>query len=181
MILGQAFFSRDAATVAQELLGATLIHKLDNCEKQARIVETEAYVGTHDLACHAAKGRTKRTETMFGPAGYAYVYLIYGMHDMFNIVAGQNGDAQAVLIRAVEPLKQISGKTDGPGKLTKALGISRKYNGLPLFKQPLYLTAGQPPQRIITTARIGIDYAGAWKDAPLRFFDADSRFVSKGR
>lgn len=178
-MLGTSFYSRDAETVAKALLGTTLVYDHGGLVQRARIVETEAYVGTHDLASHASKGRTKRTEVMFGPPGRAYVYLIYGMYDMLNIVTGQDGDAQAVLIRAVEPLEHVSGKTDGPGKLTRALGITRELNQHDLSKEPLWLGPGTPPQEVVTTTRIGIDYAKEWKDAPLRFYDAASGFVSK--
>ena len=173
------FYARDAETVAKDLLGTTLVYRRDEVTQRARIVETEAYVGAHDLASHASKGRTRRTEVMFGPPGRAYVYLIYGMYDMLNIVTGMDGDAQAVLIRAVEPLKNITGKTDGPGKLTRALGITRALNQHDLLEEPLWLEPGTPPEEVVTTTRIGIDYAGAWKDAPLRFYDAESEFVSR--
>lgn len=179
MTLDVAFYSRDAETVAKDLLGTTLVHHQNEIIQRSRIVETEAYVGTFDLASHASKGRTKRTEVMFGPPGRAYVYLIYGMYDMLNVVTGQDGDAQAVLIRAVEPLENISGKTDGPGKLARTLGITRALNQHDLAKEPLWLEPGTPPREVITAARIGIDYAGVWKDAPLRFYDAASAFVSR--
>lgn len=177
--LPRTFYTQDAATVAKALLGATLVYRPDSVVQRARIVETEAYVGTHDLASHASKGRTKRTEVMFGPPGHAYVYLIYGMYDMLNIVTGRDGDAQAVLIRAVEPLENIAGKTDGPGKLTRALGITRALDQHDLLKEPLWLRPGTPPQEVVATTRIGIDYAGVWKDAPLRFYDGGSGFVSR--
>ncbi len=148
-------------------------------DKRLRIVETEAYVGVHDLACHAAKGRTKRTEVMFGPPGRAYIYLIYGMYELLNVVTGSTGDAQAVLIRAAEPLGNITRTTDGPGKLTLALGLTRAYNAHDVTQPPLTLEAGTPPQEIVTTTRIGVDYAGIWKDAPLRFYDGASRHVSR--
>ena len=173
------FYSRDAETVARELLGATLVHQLDGATQRARVVETEAYVSTHDLASHASKGRTARTEVMFGPPGRAYVYLIYGMYDMLNVVTGEEGDAQAVLIRALEPLENVTGKTDGPGKLTRALGVTRVLNRHDLMNAPLWLEPGTPPKEAVTTTRIGIDYAGEWKDAPLRFYDAGSGFVSR--
>ena len=179
MTLGSEFYAKDAETVARALLGATLVHCRRDIAQRARIVETEAYVGTHDLASHASKGRTGRTEVMFGPPGRAYVYLIYGMYNMLNIVTGQDGDAQAVLIRAVEPLENISGKTDGPGKLTRALEITRALNQHDLTQEPLWLEPGTPPQEVVTTSRIGIDYAGVWKGAPLRFYDAASEFVSR--
>ena len=170
-----SFYAADAETVAKALLGATLVFG----DKRLRVVETEAYVGVHDLACHAAKGRTARTEVLFGPPGRAYLYLIYGMYDLLNVVTGGEGDAQAVLIRAAEPLANVSGKTDGPGKLTRALGLSRAYNRHDLTRAPLTLGPGTPPVEVVTTTRIGVDYAGVWKDAPLRFYDAESRWVSK--
>src|SRR3954469_12141721 len=123
--LNRIFFSRGAATVARELIGTILVRRVRGKEARARIVEAEAYLGPHDLAAHSSKGRTARTEVMFGPAGHAYVYLIYGMHEMFNIVTGAAGDAQAVLIRAAEPLDEWDANLSGPGKLTSALGIHR--------------------------------------------------------
>jgi DNA-3-methyladenine glycosylase len=178
--LPRAFYARNAEAVARELLGAVLVHSREGLEQRVRLTETEAYLGTHDLACHASKGRTQRTEVMFGEAGHAYVYLIYGMYDMLNIVTGETGEAQAVLIRAAEPLQNVSGKTDGPGKLTRALGITRKgHNGMDLCGSELYLEPDQPPRAVVTTPRVGVAYAGDWKDAPLRFYDADSTYVSK--
>ena len=174
-VLPTSFYARDAETVAKALLGKVLVFE----DKRLRIVETEAYVGTHDLACHAAKGRTARTEVMFGPPGRAYLYLIYGVYELFNVITGAEGDAQGVLVRAGEPLANLTGKTDGPGKLTRALGLTRDYNRHDLTQRPLTLSDGPPPEHIVTTTRIGVDYAGAWKDAPLRFYDAESRSVSK--
>src|SRR4051794_5131904 len=113
--LPRNFYARDAETVAKELLGKILVHVIGGKKLRARIVETEAYVGPHDLACHAAKGRTARTEVMFGEAGHAYVYFIYGMYDMLNIVTGDVDDAQAVLIRAAEPLDAWDEDLSGPG------------------------------------------------------------------
>lgn len=160
-------------------MGHLLVHETQGERRAVRIVETEAYLGTHDLACHASKGRTPRTDVMFGPPGHAYVYLIYGMYDMFNIVTGPEGDAQAVLIRAGEPVEGTHGRTDGPGKLARALGITREQNRQALWHGTLYLETGMPPAKIVTTARIGVDYAGHWKDAPLRFYNAGSTWVSK--
>ncbi|CAN5873035.1 DNA-3-methyladenine glycosylase [soil metagenome] len=186
-MLKRDFYARDAETVARDLLGCQLLVRTKNTLERTRIVETEAYVGEHDLACHAAKGRTKRTETMFGPAGHAYVYLIYGIYDLLNVVTGPTGEAQAVLIRAVEPVSdplnewagELAGRTDGPGRLTKTLGITRALNGTALFGPNVWLERGPAPQTITVTPRIGVDYAGAWKDAPLRFFDAASPHVSR--
>ena len=180
-MLKRDFYARDAETVARDLLGCYLLVKTENTLKRTRVVETEAYVGEHDLACHAAKGRTKRTETMFGPAGHAYIYLIYGMYELLNVVTGPEDEAQAVLIRAVEPVSAVEGRTDGPGRLTKTLGITRALNGAELFGPELWLERGPAPQTVTVTPRVGVDYAGAWKDAPLRFFDAASRHVSRGR
>lgn len=173
--LPTSFYAQDAETVAKALLGTTLVFE----DKRLHVVETEAYIGTHDLACHAAKGRTARTEVMFGPPGRAYVYLIYGVYELLNVVTGREGDAQAVLIRAAEPLENVTLKTDGPGKLTRAVGLSRAYNRHDFTEPPLTFQAGTPPAEIVTTTRIGVDYAGVWKDAPLRFYDPSSRWVSK--
>jgi DNA-3-methyladenine glycosylase len=173
------FFQHNADVVAKALLGQHLIVQQKTKLQRSRIVETEAYMGVHDLACHASRGRTKRTEIMFGSAGFLYVYLIYGMYDMLNIVVSREDDPQAVLIRAVEPLENIQGSTNGPGKLCKTLGISRKHNGLSLQGNKVWLEPGQTCETIITTTRIGVDYAGEWAKKPLRFYDADSLFVSK--
>jgi DNA-3-methyladenine glycosylase len=178
--IAKAFFRRPALQLARDLLGAVLIHRYRGKELRARIVETEAYVGPHDLACHAAKGRTKRTEVMFGPGGHAYVYLIYGIHQMFNIVSGAVEDPQAVLIRAAEPLNGWRADLSGPGKLTRAMHISRVHNGLDLSGDQLFLrhdSAYQP--RIVQTTRIGVDYAKEWKNALFRFLDENSPAVSR--
>ncbi len=179
--LPQSFFAREAELTAQELIGAILVHRIGGRERRGRIVETEAYVGCHDLACHAAKGRTARTEVMFGPAGRAYVFLIYGIHDMLNIVCGAEGVAQAVLVRAAEPLDGWQANLAGPGKLAKSFGITRKDNGVDLTGERLFLLASEDvqPPRVVRTRRIGVDYAKEWKDAPLRFLDADSAAVSR--
>ena len=177
--LGRSFFHQDAMTLARALIGTILVHRFRNKEYRARIVETEAYLGPRDLASHSSKGRTKRTEVMFGPAGHAYVYLIYGMYDMFNIVAGKTGEAQAVLIRAAEPLDDWQADLSGPGKLTRALKITRSYNGMDLCGDRLYLLPGSRIRPLIKRSkRIGVEYAKEWKDTLLRFYDADSPVVS---
>ena len=140
-------------------------------------METEAYLGPHDLACHSSKGMTKRTKVMFGPAARSYVYLVYGIHKLFNVVTG-NHNGQAVLIRAVEPIN-FSMMTNGPGKLTKALGIGLEHNDISLLDDIIFVNDAKPVNKIITRSRIGIDYAKEWKDAPLRFYDYDSEFISK--
>ena len=179
--LPRAFYAREAETLAHDLIGTILVHRIGGKERRSRIVETEAYVGCHDLACHAAKGRTARTEIMFGEAGHAYVYLIYGIHDMLNIVSGAPGVAQAVLVRAAEPLDGWEANLSGPGNLAKGFGITRRHNGVDMTSDQLFIVASRDakPPRIVRTRRIGVDYAKEWKDAPLRFIDADSRAVSR--
>jgi DNA-3-methyladenine glycosylase len=178
--LRHAFFRRPAIELAPDLLGKILVRRVDGKEFRARIVETEAYVGTHDLACHASKGRTARTEVMFGPGGHAYVYLIYGMHEMLNIVASVAGDAQAVLLRAAEPLDGWQADLSGPGKLTRALQVTRTENGLDLTADELFLLDDPTDRpRVVRTKRVGVDYAKEWKDTLLRFLDASSPAVSK--
>ncbi len=178
--LGRSFYQRDAKKLAQDLIGAVLVRRVRGREYRARIVETEAYVGPHDLASHSSKGRTKRTAVMFGPAGHAYVYLIYGMYEMFNIVAGRTGSGQAVLIRAAEPLGGWDVDLSGPGRLTRAFKITRSLNGLDLTKDTLYL-AHDPAYRPRTrrSKRIGVEYAGEWKNELLRFFDDRSTAVTR--
>jgi DNA-3-methyladenine glycosylase len=180
--IGRSFFARDAVEVARDLVGKILVHRRGAEELRARIVETEAYVGTHDLACHASKGRTGRTEVMFGRAGHAYVYLIYGMYQMLNIVTGAKGDAQAVLIRAAEPLDGWEEDLSGPGRLARGFQIGRSENGLDLTGDTLYLLSDpRDCPRVVRSKRVGVDYAGMWKDELLRFFDGGSRAVSKPR
>ena len=180
--LGHAFFRQDAVEFARALIGTVLVRRAGGKEYRARIVETEAYVGTHDLASHSSKGRTKRTEVMFGPAGRAYVYLIYGMYEMFNVVAGKKGNGQAVLIRAAEPLGDWKADLSGPGKLSRALRITRSANGLGLNGSSIFLLSDPAyhPQ-IGRTRRVGVDYAKEWKDALFRFFDDKSTSVSTRR
>lgn len=174
------FFQRDAATVARDLVGKILVRKVLGKTYRARIVETEAYVGPHDLACHAAKGRTRRTEVMFGPGGHVYMYFIYGMYDMLNVVTGHEGDAQAVLIRAAEPLDGWEADLSGPGKLTRAMKITRAENGVALNGDALHFLedAGYEP-RIVLTKRVGVEYAKQWAEEGLRYCDAKSAAVSK--
>jgi DNA-3-methyladenine glycosylase len=180
--LGRRFYQQPADALARALIGKILVHCIDGKEYRARIVETEAYMGPQDLASHSSKGRTKRTEVMFGPAGHAYVYFIYGMYEMFNIVAGKTGEAHAVLVRAAEPLDGWDADLSGPGKLARAFELKRSDNGLDLAGDRLFLldNPGDRPQ-IAVTPRIGIDYAKEWVSTPLRFFDANSRAVSKAR
>lgn len=179
--LGPGFYARPAKELAIDLLGTVLVRRWRGRCYRARIVETEAYVGTHDLACHASKGLTPRTAVMFGPPGRAYVYLIYGMYEMFNIVCSTEGDAQAVLIRAAEAI-DFDADLSGPGKLTRGLRITRKLNGADLFADELNLQRGEPcGPHVVATRRIGVDYARQWKDAMLRFYDGRSKAVSRPR
>jgi DNA-3-methyladenine glycosylase len=178
--LRRSFFNQPAEQLAQALIGKILVHKVGDRTRRARLVETEAYVGPHDLASHSSKGRTARTEVMFGPPGHAYVYFIYGMYDMLNIVAGEPGSA--VLIRAAEPLDGWQANLSGPGRLTRGLGITKADNGLDITGRKLFLMdAASDRPRIVRSRRIGVDYAKHWKDELLRFADADSQAVSKPR
>jgi DNA-3-methyladenine glycosylase len=180
--LGRSYYRRGAIEVAPDLIGKLLVHRLRGQELRARIVETEAYVGCHDLACHASKGRTKRTEVMFGPPGHAYVYFIYGMYEMLNFVCAKEGDAQAVLIRAAEPLDGWHADLSGPGKLARQMKIKRSDNGIDLTGEELFvLDDGKSHPRVTRSKRIGVDYAKEWKDQLLRFCDASSPAVSKPR
>jgi DNA-3-methyladenine glycosylase len=179
--LTRRFYNRDAEVVARELLGALLARRVDGVLRVGRIVETEAYLGPHDLAAHSARGRTPRTEVMFGPPGFAYVYIIYGMHHCLNVVTGPAGRAAAVLIRALEPVRNVEANTRGPGRLCRALAIDRGLNGHDLTTGELFLTAGTagPEPAIVARPRIGVDYAGAWAAKPLRFYIEGNAFVSR--
>jgi DNA-3-methyladenine glycosylase len=180
--LGRKFYQQPGDALARALIGKILVHRTQRREYRGRIVETEAYMGPADLASHSSKGRTKRTQVMFGLAGHAYVYFIYGMYEMFNIVAGTTGHAHAVLVRAAEPLDGWEADLSGPGKLARAFELTRSDNGTDLTGSKLFLLDNPDDRpRIDATARIGIDYAKEWAHAPLRFFDADSPAVSGRR
>lgn len=186
-VLPRAFYARPTAEVAIDLLGRRLACAHGNDVRSGVIVETEAYVGPHDLACHAARGRTARTEVMFGRPGHAYVYLIYGMHNCVNAVTEREGHPAAVLIRAVEPDPGVSSRTDGPGRLCKTLGIDRTHNQADLTRRArLFITTGgrplsaeRPAGEVATGPRIGVSSAGEWAAAPLRFWLAGNRWVSR--
>lgn len=179
--LKRAFYARDTLTVARELIGTVLIYMYGGRRLAGRIVETEAYQGPEDLAAHSARGRTARTEVMFGPPGHAYIYLIYGMWDCLNVVTNAQGIPHAVLIRALEPVEGIE-KTWGPGLLCRAMHIERSLNGTDLCGDKLWIERPVDWKRdalhIDTAARIGVDYAGEWAQKPWRFFDARSPYVS---
>lgn len=192
--LGREFFERETLTVARELLGKTLVRRIDGLLMSGRIVETEAYVGQDDLACHAARGRTARVEVMFGEAGRAYVYLIYGMYYCLNFVTEQEGYPAAVLIRALEPTEGIKTMSDnrggrrgreiasGPGKLCQAMAIDRTLNGVDVCEnQKLWVAdgGGVPDDFVERSPRIGVDYAGACAMWPWRFTVAGNEFLSR--
>jgi DNA-3-methyladenine glycosylase len=158
-----------------------LVHVVAGVERVGRIVEVEAYLGPHDLAAHSAKGLTKRTRVMFGPPGHAYVYLIYGMHWCMNVVTQAEGMASAVLLRAVEPVKNIEGRTQGPALLCKAMGIDGRLNGHDLLSDDLFVRRPRTAEniRIVKRPRIGVDYAGHWARRLLRFYIRGNAFISK--
>src|SRR3954462_12646922 len=141
--LPRRFYDRNTELVARELLGKHLAHRRDGVLQVGRIVETEAYLGPHDLAAHSARGRTARTEVMFGPPGHAYVYIIYGVHHCLNAITERAGHASGVLIRALEPIANLEGNTKGPGLLCRALGIDRRLNGHDLVSDDLLIA--RPP------------------------------------
>lgn len=164
-VLNQQFFKRDVLVVAPELIGKNIVRKFDNGKtKKFIITETEAYRGEEDLACHASKGRTNRTKIMYKNGGTIYIYLIYGMYWMLNIVTEKENVPQAVLIRGIEGY-------NGPGKLTKALYIDKSLNGKTLSKKSgLWLEDSEIIPKITTSRRIGINYAGKeWIEKPWRY------------
>lgn len=178
--LPRAFFDRDTRLVARELLGKVLVHQDGRTRRAARIVETEAYHGPSDRASHARFGATPRAAVMFGPAGHAYVYRVYGMHHCMNVVTGPAGFPAAVLIRAAEPLAGCLHSTRGPGNLCRALRIdTRRHTGVDLGSGPLWLEDdGHPVGPVARTPRIGVGFAGAWARRPWRFVIAGSPWTS---
>ena len=195
--LPRDFYNRKTKQVARDLIGAYL------CQRTARgidaymVTETEAYVGPHDLACHASKGITPRTRILYGPPGMAYIYMIYGMYFCLNAVTERGGFGAAVLIRGIAPLpasnrllrpslpkrlgrlglskQSEQAKMDGPGKLTRALAIDKLLNGADLTTgETLWFSARDKRPAMIAGPRVGVDYAGAWAQAPLRFRLASS-------
>jgi DNA-3-methyladenine glycosylase len=189
----RAFYAQPTIRVARQLLGKYLVRRHPDGKTVGKIVETEAYVGPHDLACHAAKGRTARTEVMFGPPGHAYVYFIYGVYYCLNIVTEEVGHASAVLIRALEPIEgiklmqkrrgldELRKLVSGPGKLCLAMAIDKALNSADMSRgNVLYVEdRGERAAKIVARPRIGVDYAGKWKDKPWRFLIRGNEFVSK--
>ncbi len=179
--LNRAFYARDTRVVARELLGKYLVHVVRGIERVGRIVEVEAYLGPQDLAAHSARGLTERTSVMFGPPGHAYVYMIYGMYHCMNVVTERAGHASAVLIRALEPVRNLRERTAGPGLLCRAMKIDRRVNAHDMVSNNLYIAAdvNAEPIRIVRRPRVGVDYAGRWAKRLLRFYIRDNPFVSR--
>ncbi len=179
--LPRSFYDRDTIVVAKELLGKFLIHKSHGVERVGKIVETEAYLGPHDLAAHSSKGLTPRNKVMFGPPGHAYVYFIYGMYFCMNVVTEREGHASAVLLRAIEPVKNIEGRTCGPGLLCRAMEIDKCLNGHDLLSDVFFIAAPSESEifSTIKRPRVGIDYAKHWAKRHLRFYINDNPFISR--
>jgi len=200
--LNREFYNRNSLLVAQELLGKYLVNNIQGIKFFGRIVEVEAYMGPEDKAAYSYKNLlTKRTEIMYGDAGYAYVYFIYGMHFCMNVVVEAKGKPQAVLIRALEPIRpiwdmaerrysknfeklkrsELINLTNGPGKLCKAMGINKEHNGENLCGEKLYITQGENEDKfkIIRAKRINIDYAEEAKDYPWRYYIENNPYISK--
>ena len=192
-VLPRAFYQRETEIVAREMLGTVLECETEDGLASGIIVETEAYLGEHDLACHAAAGRTARTEALYGPPGTSYVYFIYGMSWCFNAVTREVDLPSAVLVRALEPLAGLAlmhkrrpriknevDLTNGPGKLCTALGIDGSLSAKNLQRKPLRIREGEPvpDDKVEITARIGITKCADW---PLRWTVRGNRFVSRGK
>jgi DNA-3-methyladenine glycosylase len=200
--LERDFYNRDSVTVAKELLGKYLVHNVNGEKLTGKIVEVEAYMGPTDKAAHSYNNRrTERNEIMYGSPGFAYVYIIYGMYNCMNVVVEEINRPQAILIRALEPVDGLEtmskfrynkkynelsksekkGLTNGPGKLCKALNITRGQNGEDLCGNKLYIEENENKENfeVVTTTRINIDYAEEAKDYPWRFYIKDNIYVSK--
>lgn len=196
MILQKSFYEQDIIEVSKGLLGKILVNESIGGTTAGRIVETEAYRGPEDQAAHSFGGRrTVRNAVMFGQKGHAYIYLIYGMYFCINVTAGNvAGKPEAVLIRALEPLAgekimakrrgatgaKLANLTNGPGKLCMAMGITKMHNKTDITAPPLYIENAPPiPQEdIVETTRVGVDYAGDWKNRLWRFYIKENSFVS---
>lgn len=198
--LNRMFYSKNTITVAKSLLGKTLVHEIEGRRISGKIVETEAYLGLSDKAAHSYGGkRTKRVEVMYKEAGFSYIFMIYGMYHCFNVVTQLEGVPEAVLIRALEPLEgldimsfnrykknfneltktQIKNLTNGPGKLCSALKVDKGLNGEDLCSNTLYIEDCSETLNIVTSKRIGIDYAEEAKDFLFRFHVENNKYVSK--
>ena len=194
MKMNHSFFRKDTVELARNLLGCLLVHGTPDGVAAGMIVETEAYVGGVDKACHAYQNRSERTEIMYGDGGFAYVYFIYGMHHCFNVVTGSAGEGNAVLIRALEPVigldlmrkrrqtNQLQNLCNGPGKVCQALAITKEEYGLDLCDPagPLRLVRFRhiPDNRITSSPRINVAYAEEAAAWPWRFYVKDNLYVS---
>jgi DNA-3-methyladenine glycosylase len=190
--LPRDFYARPVLTVARECIGQILVHRAREGETAGRIVEAEAYRGPLDLAAHSSRGLTKRTAAMFGPAGHAYIYLLYGISWALNLVVSREQEPHAVLIRALEPVRGLAlmarrrslppdsrNLTNGPGKLTMAMGITGALYGEDLCGPRLFLEAADSPAiKVGRSVRINVDYAGDWALKRWRFYERGNRFVS---
>ena len=192
--MNHSFFRQDTVELARKLLGCLLVHRTTDGVAGGMIVETEAYVGAVDKACHAYQNRSERTEIMYQDGGYAYVYFIYGMHHCFNVVTGSQGEGSAVLVRALEPVigldlmqyrrntKLLEGLCSGPGKVCQALGVTKNEYGLDLCDpaSPLRLIRYRniPDKQIVATPRINVAYAEEAAAWPWRFYVKGNAFVS---
>ena len=193
-ITDRAWFDRPALEVAQDLLGARLVHASPNGVVAGRIVEVEAYAGPEDRAAHSSRGRTQRNAVMFGPPGHLYVYFVYGMHHCINVVCGPGNKPEAVLIRAVaidEGVELARTRRNrsaadaprplaaGPGNVAAAFGIDRSLNGADLTTGPVYVAFGEQPDRIAARPRVGVANAGEWAALRWRFLVAGDPHVSR--
>lgn len=195
MRLGLAFYERPVLEVARDCIGKVLVRRTPEGEVRGRIVEAEAYRGPEDRAAHSWGGRrTARTEVMFGRAGHAYVFFVYGMHHNFNLVTGRVGDPEAVLIRALEPIAGLplmaarrkmaaerAELTNGPGKICQACAITRSDYGVDLCTSTALFLLDAPGVKVARSPRVGIDYAGSWAARLWRFYEPGNRFVSRTR
>ena len=196
MKLDYDFYQNDAVTAAKDLLGKIIVREINGQKIMTKIVDTEAYMGAEDKASHAYNNKkTKRTKTMFGKGGLAYIYLIYGMYHCFNVVTAVKDDPHAVLIRAVEPVdglelikknrniksSNIEDLTNGPGKLSQALKIDKSLDGCDLVKSnKLYLLDQENNDfKVVAAPRVNIDYAEEYKDKLWRFYIRGNKFISK--
>lgn len=192
--LPREFYERDTLAVAPDLLGKLLVHESETGKTVGKIVEVEAYIGPEDKAAHSYRGlKSTPTQIMFGPAGFIYIYLIYGMYYCLNIVTHKINFPEVVLVRALEPIEgielmkvrrhetKLKNLCRGPGKLCQAMDLTRRHYGMDLCGDTIYLLEDEstPPIEIETSPRINIDYAGEYKDKPWRFFIKDNAFVSK--
>lgn len=194
MKLASKFFQRKTKVVAKELLGKTLVHIYKGQRLSGKIVEVEAYLGVKDKACHTfGNRRTKRTEPMYAAGGCTYIYLIYGMYDCINAVTEKEGTPEAVLIRALEPVDgveimeknrattEVKKLCSGPGKLCKALKITKSQSGLSLLSNEIFIEDGPKisKSKIVAAPRVGVAYAEDHAHLPLRFYIKDSPFISR--